>query len=124
MADHIDITVEVAADLSASQYEFVKVDGTDNRIILCTSQGESALGILQEPVDGSSTVASARVRIAGLSFLRYGVNVTRNDLIATESDGEGGPAAAADAVLGYALETGVAGDEKQVVVTMGNGTFS
>ncbi len=121
-AEFLDIPCEVAADLSAGQYHFVKVSGADNRIILCDSAGEEALGILQEAVDGSSTTQSARVRVAGKSKIRLGATVTRGAPLQTLADGEGDTAAADDSVNAYLLESGVDQDIKSCVVG-GRGEF-
>jgi hypothetical protein len=121
-AESLYITCEVASDLSAGQYHFVKVSGADNRIILCDSAGEEALGILQEPVDGSSDTQSARVCVAGKSKIRLGATVTRGAALQTLADGEGGTAAADDTVNGYLLESGVDQDIKHCVVC-GRGEF-
>ena len=117
--EFIDITVEIATDLSASQYEFVKISGTDGRVILATAQGEIVLGLLQEPVDGSSDTKAGRVRVLGKSKCRYGGTLTRGTGLTTASDGEGDTAAAADYLAGYMLESGVDQDIKHVVLTGG-----
>jgi len=122
MADFLDISCEVAADLSAAQYHFVKISGADNRIVLCDSAGEEALGILQEAVDGSSDTKSARVRVAGKSKIRLGNTVARGAPLQTAADGEGDTAAADDSVNGYLLESGVDQDIKHCVVG-GRGEF-
>lgn len=121
MADFLDISVEVSSDLSSQQYHFVKISA-DNVVVVASAQGEAVLGILQEPVDGSSITTAARVRVTGKSKLRYGVTLARNLPVATESDGEGGVAAADDAVVAYTLESGVDQDIKHVVLR-GGGEF-
>lgn len=116
MSDHIDITVEVASDLSAAQYHFVKVSGADNRVVIASSQGEVVLGLLQEAVDGSSDTKAARVRVGGKSKGRFSGTETRGAAMTTAADGEIDTAASGDYVMGYLLESGVDQDIKHVVV--------
>lgn len=118
------ISCEVGTDLSAAQYHMVKIGAADNVIIIASAQGEPILGVLQEPVDGSVNTGVGLVCVSGKTKLRYGVTLARADLGSTESDGEGGIAAAADTVLFYTLESGVDQDIKHVVFQGGNGTFS
>lgn len=118
----LDISVQIAADLSAAQYHFVKISGADNQVVLATAQGETILGILQEPVDGSTTTKAGLVRILGKSKLVYGGTLTRGTDLTTAADGEGDTAAADDTVAAYALESGLDQDIKHVVLR-GGGEF-
>lgn len=114
--DGIDISVEVASDLSAAQYHFVKISGADGRVVIASSAGEKVLGILQEAVDGSTTTTFARVRVLGKSKVRLGAGMTRGDAVQTASDGEATTAASSDYAAGYLLESGVDQDIKHMVV--------
>lgn len=50
----LQISFEAAADLSAAQYKFVKLD-TNGKIVVCDTDGEVALGVLQDnPVAGQA----------------------------------------------------------------------
>lgn len=114
--DGIDITVDCATDLSAAQYHFVKISAADGRVVIASSAGEKVLGILQEPVDGSTTVATARVRVLGKSKVRLGGTMTRNDAVQSAADGEATTAASGDYSAGILLESGVDQDIKHMVV--------
>jgi hypothetical protein len=113
----IDVSVEIATDLSTAQYHFVKISGADNRAVICTAQGEVALGLLQEPVDGSSTTKAGRVRVLGKSKGRMSGTEARGVAITPAADGEIDTAASGDYVHGYLLESGVDQDIKHVVLT-------
>lgn len=117
--EFIDISVEIASDLSAAQYHFVKVSGADNRVVIASSQGEIVGGLLQEPVDGSSITRAGRLRVLGKSKCRFGGTLTRGTGLTTAADGEGDTAASGDYLAGYILESGVDQDIKHVVLTGG-----
>lgn len=71
----IDITLPTDADLSSSQYVFVKRDATDGKVVIAGAN-EKTLGILQNAPDGSSADKDAIVRVGGVSKLKLNEGVT------------------------------------------------
>lgn len=59
----LDITLNAGADLSSSQYCFVKMDTADNQVVLA-GDGDKAIGVLQnKPKQNQAAI----VRIYGIS---------------------------------------------------------
>jgi hypothetical protein len=80
----IDITRKAGADLSGSQYLFVKEDANGN-IIVCSAAGEDALGVLQnKPKAGAPAV----VRVEGVSKVVCSAALATNISIATDATGK------------------------------------
>lgn len=80
----VDITLIAAADLSAKQYRFVKVDA-NGQAALASAAGEVCVGVLQnKPTSGQA----ATVRIFGVSKVVANAAVSAGALIKTSSDGE------------------------------------
>jgi hypothetical protein len=103
-------------DLSAKQYHFVKVNSS-GKIVACSSQGERALGILQnKPLENEP----AEVDRTGVSKLEMGGSATAvvgGDLITTDSAGKGMEAESGDYVAGVILETVSAGSVGSIALT-------
>ena len=71
----IDISLPTDADLSSSQYVFVKRDATDGKVVLAGAN-EKTLGVLQNAPDGSSSDKEAIVRVAGITKIKIDEGVT------------------------------------------------
>jgi hypothetical protein len=113
------ITLAAGADLSASQYCFVKLNSS-GLVVLCGA-GEAAIGILQNDPDASGKAAT--VAISGVSKIVAGGSITRGVRVASDGSGKAKTAVAgsvntsnsgtaADAVvasftMGHILDTGV-----------------
>jgi hypothetical protein len=123
--DTLDISLQTAADLSSSQYTFVKISA-DNTVAAATAATDKIIGILQNKPKGDVTPATARVRVFGVSrlvavdtSLTYGVYVTA-------STGGKGIATAADKeiVNGIVIQGATAANEIAAVLLTGPMTLS
>ena len=82
----VDVTLKSGADLSASQYLFVKLDANGN-VIVCAAAGEDALGVLQnKPVAGAGQTAV--VRVLGTSKVVASAALGANVRVATDATGK------------------------------------
>lgn len=116
-------TAVAAADLSAAQFQAVKVDNT-GQIALCAAAGEFAVGVLQNtPIAGEP----AQVMALGVTKAKVGAAVTAGALVTTNAAGkviaatkattktdDAGVAAdplVGSHVMGLALETATAPDQ-------------
>lgn len=116
-------TLVTAADLSANQFQPVKVDG-NGKVALCSAAGEAVVGVLQDK-PGAGQVA--QVRVAGVTKAKAGAAFSAGALLKTNAAGKVIAAAAAtvntsDAgtaadpvvgshVLGLALEPATGADQ-------------
>ena len=84
--DYVDITLPAAADLSGHQYKFVIVDANGRGTVLtaCTTV---PLGILQNK-PGTADVG-ARIRVSGVSKLRFGAATNEGAELASGPEGFG-----------------------------------
>ena len=88
----IDVTLKSGADLSGSQYLFVKLDANGN-VIVCTAAGEDAFGVLQnKPLAGAGQTCV--VRVHGTSKVVASAALNPNIRIATDATGKAKQAAA------------------------------
>ncbi len=100
------VTMIAGADLSSSQYLFVKTDSTAKTVVLC-GDGEDAFGVLQDdPVSGQACT----VAIGGVSKVKLGGSVTAGAAISSGASGVGNTSANGDYMLGYALADGSSGE--------------
>ncbi len=105
------------ADLSAEPYVVVAVDlSNDNSVVLATADTDPIVGVLQnEPKAGEA----ALIRFIGTTKVVLGGVVARGDAVTTNATGEGvTTAVAGTAVIGKALDSGVAGDIIEVLLTI------
>jgi len=104
----LDLTFKAGADLTNSQYHFVKCDGASG-VVACGVAKELSTGILQNtPVN----TKAARVRLLGTSKLVMGGACSENALLTPDANGHGVLAAAnKDFVGAIALETSGGADE-------------
>lgn len=113
-----DDTFTVSENLTAKQYFLLKIGTSDGAALLNDTKGGYCVGVLQEKIDGSSTVKSARVRIDGVTKISLGGNVARGGEIISDTAGKGIAADAADQfIIGHALESGVDGDIIEMQMT-------
>lgn len=96
------ITLVAGADLSSSQYRFVKVDSTANQVVIC-GDGETGDGVLQnDPTSGQA----ATVCIAGVTKVYAGGNFSAGDAISSGAAGVANISANGDYMLGKATTAG------------------
>jgi len=91
-----------AADLSASQYLFVKMGTNADEVILC-GDGEDAVGVLCEPANDTE---AACVAVGGQSKVVAGAAVTVGAKLACDAAGKAVVATTGDVVMGTALAAG------------------
>lgn len=78
------ISVPAGEALTTKQYHFVKWDGTNNTVIVCTGATDKPLGVLQNaPASGEI----AEVTVAGPTKIVASGNLTANGTIGTHSNG-------------------------------------
>ena len=117
------ITLPAGADLSSSQYFFVKVNSSGQAVV-CATAGEAAIGILQnKPTSGQA----AQIMVQGVSKLVVGAGgtLTAGDLVATDASAKGktavqgtvsGSNVVGSAVAGRCVITGAAGSIAAVLL--------
>lgn len=106
------ITLTAAADLSAKQYNFVKLDGNGDVVLTdASSAGEIPIGVLQNaPTSGQA----ATVMIVGISKVEAGVafdegvKIACSDSGSSADDGQAVAADASDNVVGQTITAGAA----------------
>ncbi len=110
-----DYAFPTAVDLSARQFTFVNLD--TNELVVGSSTGEAAAGILQDNPNGSVKPSQASVRIMGASKLKLGGTVTPGQLVKSDSSGFGVAATVDhDRACARAISGGVSGDLILVVI--------
>lgn len=112
----VKITLVAAADLSAKQYYFVKLD-SDGKAALCNGATDKPIGILQNaPVSG----AEAEVLVAGGSKVVAGGTLDEGNSCGTDANGKAvALAAGTDTtkfIVGQVLSAGVADNIVTVVI--------
>jgi len=96
-----NITLKAGADLSSSQYFFVKID-TDGDVVLA-GDGQNAIGILQNaPAEGEA----ANVAISGVSKIVIGTTGTLDSgsVISSDADGKATVGVSTDFALAILIE--------------------
>lgn len=82
-----DLTLVAAADLSAKQYFFVKVD-SNGKAAVCAAATDKPVGVLQnKPKSGEP----ATVRVLGVSKVSSNAALAEGDLIGPSTDGQAEP---------------------------------
>ncbi|SCM71512.1 hypothetical protein KL86PLE_100245 [uncultured Pleomorphomonas sp.] len=111
-ANGLDITRLAGADLSSSQYLFVKLDA--NAQVVVAGAGEDAIGVLQnKPAAGQA----ATVRVGGLSKVVAGAAITAGARVASDASGKAKTAVAATV---NTSDTGAAADAVVASFSMGH----
>lgn len=95
------ITVPAGADLSASQYCFVKLNSSGQAVL--PSTGGDAIGILQNNPNAAGQAAVIMVG-NGVSKLKAAAATTLGDYVSTDNAGKGLDNATGDYRLGQYLE--------------------
>lgn len=88
-----------AANLTALQYTFVKLDA-NGKVIAASAQGEACIGVLQNK---PNTGEAAEVVIFGISKVVADAAINEMDQLTNQTDGQAMAAASADFVLGTAI---------------------
>lgn len=101
-----------------TKYEFVKLVGSET-INACDTQGERALGVLQEEVSAADATNGriASVRVLGISRVIAGATISEFDLLTVGADGRAEVAATGDVVVGTALQDAVDGDHMDILLS-------
>lgn len=104
------ITLNAAADLSASQFCFVTVDSNGRAAL--AGDGADAIGVLQD--DPSALDRAAQVMVGtGITKVKSGATTTKGGYAASDSTGRAVDATSGDKILGEFLEA--AGGANQYV---------
>ena len=104
-----------AANLSTSQFRFVKVTG-NKQVNLCVA-GDNAIGVLQNK---PNTAQAAAVTFAGSSKVVAGAAIAAGALIASDINGAAVAASAGNYIIGIALNAaGGAGELISVLLRPG-----
>lgn len=111
MVTNQNLTFIAGADLTAQQFRAVMLAG-DGRVVLA-SLGAHAIGFLRDP---ESTGRAVSVTVGGIATAVYGATLTPGAQLACNAAGALIVAIAGQAVIATALENGVAGDIRPVLV--------
>jgi len=96
-------TQVAAADLSAKQYRFVKLDSA-GKWALASAQGEFCQGVLQNKPKAGEPADVLLISGGGVTKIVAGAAISAGGVVTTQADGDGDPATSGDEVLGVALE--------------------
>lgn len=108
------VTLEAGSDLSAGQYKFVAL-ASDGQVDLVAGSGARSDGVLLNKPSAAGHAAT--IGISGVVRVVAGTgNLTRGDLVMSDSDGTGITATSTGFVLGRALATGAAGTKVPVLL--------
>jgi hypothetical protein len=94
----VDITLPASADLSASQYKFVKIN-TSGEAEVATARGEKVIGVLQNKPSAAGEAAT--VRVWGVSKVQAAEALAAGDFICTSAAGQAAKVAAAATGTGH-----------------------
>ena len=102
------------ADLSAQQFNLVKIDATaDRAVILAVANTDVVLGVLcNKPTLG----VAALVQIDGEAKVRYGAAVVRGAALMSDTAGHAITQTTTNPVFAYALESGASGEVHSVTL--------
>ena len=90
-------SLKAAADLSAKQYYFVKLDGNGFAVV-CAAITDKPIGVLQNtPVSGEE----AEILVTGITKISANGAISIADSIGSSSDGQAETIAAGSATTGY-----------------------
>jgi len=115
------------ADLSASttQYKFVKYNGTDNQVVLCSATTDVPCGVLQAPAPSSATGTPVEVLAVGVTKIQIAGSLSSGNVIATNASGRAQAAVSTQTVAGQYIATQgggtTAGDYGTMFVNIGSG---
>jgi len=80
----LKITLEAAADLSAKQYNFVKVD-SNGKAAACSGATDVPIGVLQNDPTAGQT---CEIVVTGVTKISSDAALNEGDLIGTSADGQ------------------------------------
>ena len=83
--DGFSISREAAADLSAHQHKFVKLNSS-GQIAAIAAATDIPVGVLQDKPDAAGKVG--RVMVGGITKLQGDADLAKGDLIGTSADGQ------------------------------------
>ena len=99
--NEVSASFVAGADLSSSQYLFVKPHTTENQVVAC-GDGELAIGVLN---DNPASGREATVVVGGFTKVKAGATpIAIGDLLSSTSAGKAQPAGTSDYILGRALQ--------------------
>jgi hypothetical protein len=106
------ITKAYLAGAAIAAYRIVKFDSADGTVIQAAAAADKSIGVTTDiPAASGETVDVVK---SGLSYVEYGGNVTRGDLLTADSVGRAvtaAPSASANVrIIGVAEASGVSGD--------------
>lgn len=112
-----DFPFEAAADLSAKQFFFVKVDSAGK--VALAAADNLAIGVLQNK---PKSAEAASVRVHGISKVVAGAAITRGDRVGSDANGKARGGVIVGVTLGVALETASADGDVIAVLLHPAGT--
>ncbi|MBN2895046.1 MAG: DUF2190 family protein [Campylobacterales bacterium] len=93
----------------------VKFGSADGEVAQAAAATDGVIGISELGAEGAGDRVD--VTLAGIEEVTYGGTVTRGDLLTTDANGRAISATVAGSrIIGYALESGVAGDIVGVMI--------
>ena len=106
------LTLLTGSTFVSKQYYACKLD-TSGYAVPCDASGESSIGIMQDaPASGRPGI----VMKDGVSKVVLGDTVTAGDAVTVTSTGTVKTDAGSDKILGRALASGVAGDQRSILL--------
>ncbi len=117
----MSITREAENDLSSKQFYIVE-PVSSNRVDVCDSQGERAIGVLQNKPEAT---LAANIAILGTSkVISHDTGIVAGSRLTTDANGKAELAASGDFVIGIALEAAAAeNDIIEMVIERGSTPF-
>ena len=115
------------ADLSASsaQYKFVKYNGTDNQVVLCSGVNDVPCGVLQAPAPSSAVGTPVEVLALGVTKIQISAGLSSGNVISTDANGRAKVSASGQTVAGQYMATqgggSTAGDYGTMFVNIASG---
>jgi carbamoylphosphate synthase large subunit len=109
----VKITAVAGADLSSSQYKFVKMSA-DNTVVLCSAATDKPIGVLQnDPKSGQE----AEILISGGTKVNAGATLTAGSVIGTSATGTAVALTVGTDTTKYVVGTVVAGGASGEIIT-------
>lgn len=95
------------SDLSAStnQYKFVKYNGTDNQVVICSNVVDVPCGVLQAPAPSSATGTPVEVLAAGITKIQIAGSLSSGNILQTDANARAKVAVSTGYVVGQYMAT-------------------
>lgn len=106
------ITLLTGSTFVSKQYYACKLD-TSGYAIPCDASGEAAIGVMQ---DAPAAARPGIVMKDGVTKIVLGDTITAGDAITVDVNGAAKTVVTTDKVLGRALASGVAGDQRSILL--------